>query len=52
MQKTVSPCEKCTRVSNPDKCENKLCKEWKAWFLRQWAGIYQYGQKANGGKEI
>ena len=39
-----SPCEGCTRVACPEKCENKLCKEWKAWFLGRWAGIHAYGQ--------
>lgn len=41
----VSPCEGCTRVANPKGCENKNCKEWKAWFLRRWAVIYAYGRK-------
>ena len=38
------PCEECTRVACPDKCENKLCKEWKGWFLQRWNAIYAYGQ--------
>lgn len=41
----VSPCEGCTRVVNPDACENKLCKDWKAWFLSRWAKIYGFGRK-------
>ena len=40
-----SPCKGCTRVLNPDGCENKYCKEWKAWFLCRWAQIYGYGQR-------
>ncbi len=40
-----SPCARCTRVRNPDSCENKNCKDWKAWFLRRWAGIYGYGRR-------
>lgn len=40
-----SPCEGCMRVACPDKCENKLCKDWKAWFLGRWAGIHAYGQR-------
>lgn len=38
-----TPCEDCTRVTCPDKCENKLCKEWKAWFLHRWDAIHAYG---------
>lgn len=41
----ISPCDSCTRVCNPDGCENKHCKVWKSWFLRRWAAIYGYGQK-------
>lgn len=41
----VSPCEGCTRVANPNACENKLCKEWKAWFLSRWAKIHAFGRK-------
>lgn len=39
------PCKTCTRAAHPEKCENKLCKEWKAWFLRRWADIYAYGKQ-------
>ena len=39
-----SPCEGCTRVRDPDSCENKNCKEWKAWFLHRWAAIHRYGR--------
>lgn len=45
MNKSSSPCLTCTRVKDPDSCENKNCKLWKAWFLRRWAGIYRFGQK-------
>ena len=41
----ISPCEGCTRVSDPGMCENKHCKLWKAWFRRRWALIYGYGKK-------
>ena len=40
-----SPCVGCTRVACPENCENKLCKDWKAWFLGRWAGIHAYGQR-------
>ena len=46
--KDPSPCETCTKVKEPAKCENKLCKDWKAWFLRRWAAIQSYTK----GKEI
>lgn len=44
MMNNQSPCKGCTRVLNPDGCENKYCKEWKAWFLHRWALIHRYGQ--------
>ncbi len=47
----VSPCENCTRVQNPKGCENKNCKDWKAWFLRRWAQIHAYGVR-HGGKRV
>lgn len=40
-----SPCEGCTRLPNPEGCENKNCKLWKAWFLRRWGAIYGYGRQ-------
>lgn len=46
----VSPCENCTRVQNPKGCENKNCKDWKAWFLHRWAQIHAYGIRQNLGQ--
>ena len=34
-----SPCLRCTRVRNPQTCENKLCKDWQAWFLHRWESM-------------
>lgn len=31
-----SPCLTCTRVKDPKNCENKLCKDWQAWFIDRW----------------
>lgn len=31
-----SPCLTCSRVRDPDNCENKLCKDWQAWFIDRW----------------
>lgn len=45
MKNKHSPCEGCTRVVNPDGCENKNCKVWKVWFLHRWAQIYRYGKQ-------
>ena len=49
--KTVSPCEGCTRVADPGACENKNCKVWKVWFLRRWAAIYGFGRLHGAGKK-
>lgn len=31
-----SPCTNCIRVRDPKNCENKLCKDWQAWFIQRW----------------
>lgn len=36
------PCENCKRVSDPGKCEDKRCKDWKKWFLKKWDMIHYY----------
>ena len=33
------PCEACQRVRNPKDCENKLCREWQAWFIDRWEAM-------------
>ena len=30
------PCKTCTRVKEPEKCENKTRKDWQAWFIQRW----------------
>ena len=37
-----SPCLTCTRVRNPSNCENKLCKDWQAWFIDRWDAMRAY----------
>lgn len=34
-----SPCLECTRVKDPQSCENKLCKDWQAWFIGRWEAM-------------
>lgn len=36
-----SPCFTCTRVKNPQDCENKQCPPWRSWFLRRWEQLRQ-----------
>ena len=31
-----SPCVGCTRVKDPEACENKNCKPWQQWFIDRW----------------
>ena len=50
-KRNCSPCVNCTRVANPECCENKNCKLWKSWFLRRWGAIYGYGRRYGLGKE-
>lgn len=51
LKQDKSPCEGCTRVCDPNMCENKNCKLWKSWFLRRWAGIYGYGRRYLKGEQ-
>lgn len=32
----MSPCMCCTRVGNPEQCENKECAVWRKWFTGRW----------------
>ena len=34
-----SPCVTCTRVKDPENCENKSCQVWREWFIRRWEEI-------------
>lgn len=34
-----SPCLACTRVKDPEECENKQCKAWRDWFIRRWEEV-------------
>lgn len=34
-----SPCLECSRVRDPQACENKLCKDWQAWFIDCWEAM-------------
>ena len=36
MTDSISPCQYCTRVKDPQNCENKNCKPWREWFFTQW----------------
>lgn len=42
----VSPCLICTRVADPDNCENKNCRVWQKWFLARWDYIRGYPHQA------
>lgn len=33
------PCRTCQRVRDPKNCENKLCREWQAWFIDRWEAM-------------
>lgn len=37
-----SPCYSCTRVRDPQNCENKLCKDWQAWFIDRWETMREH----------
>lgn len=37
--KTQKPCDTCTRVENPEQCENKKCAAWRKWFIERWEAM-------------
>lgn len=37
-----SPCVSCTRVADPEKCENKYCNVWRQWFISSWDRMRGY----------
>ncbi|MBQ7341013.1 MAG: hypothetical protein IJW41_02460 [Oscillospiraceae bacterium] len=41
-----SPCLTCTRVRDPENCENKGCKVWRQWFIKRWELIHRYPREA------
>ena len=49
LHKYPSPCLTCTRVADPESCENKNCRPWQQWFSDRWELIraYPYDQMEN-----
>ena len=45
------PCTDCERVANPRDCENKLCKDWRTWFICTWEAMRAYVASFNDKKE-
>lgn len=46
------PCSTCQRVRDPKNCENKLCKEWQAWFIDRWDSMRRSIMQAEPGQCI
>ena len=38
-KENVKPCLYCQRVKDPENCENKTCRAWKAWFIDRWESM-------------
>lgn len=36
MIETANPCTLCTKVADPQNCENKQCPLWRSWFTAKW----------------
>lgn len=41
----MSPCLVCTRVADPENCENKNCVPWRNWFLASWERLRGYPRR-------
>jgi hypothetical protein len=37
--KDISPCKSCTRVKDPQDCDNKTCAAWREWWLKRWEAM-------------
>lgn len=42
------PCIGCSRVENPDRCDNKDCKRWQRWFIHRWEQLRRAAGKGEG----
>ena len=40
-----APCRRCTRVTDPRKCENQKCTVWRSWFRESWGEIRAYPRR-------
>ena len=40
-----SPCETCMKSTNPSECQRKGCVAWRAWWLKRWDQIHNYGER-------
>lgn len=47
-----SPCLYCTRVRDPKNCENKLCNEWRIWWIGRWEAMRTIARQHARGKGI
>lgn len=45
MKTMINPCLICTRIPDPENCENKKCVAWQAWFLSRWAQLHSYPRR-------
>lgn len=36
MKQIQYPCTNCRRTEDPGQCDNKDCRQWRAWFLQSW----------------
>ena len=43
--KDCSPCLHCTRVQDPQNCENKNCRSWQQWFIKRWDQIRAFPRR-------
>ena len=48
----MSPCASCQRVRDSKNCENKLCKDWQAWFIDRWEAMRRGVMQAEQGQCI
>lgn len=47
----ISPCLTCSRVENPQKCENKNCNVWRQWFISSWDQMRSFPRQLRQDRE-
>lgn len=47
-----SPCLTCVRVKEPQKCENKACRDWQTWFIGRWEAMRESVRKDRAAAQL
>ncbi len=46
------PCGGCLRCGSPQQCEDKRCRAWRSWFVKQWDETVARLRRKEGSYEL